>query len=192
MCHITKPLDDDLRAYLLGIEPPEHEELRRLREATGKLPLARFQIAPEQGCLLAFLVRLIGAHLTLEIGTFTGYSALAVALALPCEGRLVACEIDEQWIDIGRHFWQRAGVAGKIEIRTGPALATLRSLEQTGAADSFDLVFIDANKEDYDGYYESALRLVRPAGVVVLDNTFFAAMSRTRRTPTGRWRRYGS
>jgi len=173
MCHVTKPLDDGLRAYLLAIEPPEHEELRGLREATGKLPLARFQIAPEQGYLLAFLVRLIGAHLTLEIGTFTGYSALAVALALPCEGRLVACEIDEQWIDIGRPFWQRAGVAGKIEVKTGPALATLRSLEQTGAADSFDLVFIDANKEDYDGYYESALRLVRPTGVIVLDNMFF-------------------
>jgi O-methyltransferase len=173
MCQITKPLDDGLRAYLLDIEPPEHQELRRLREVTGELPLARFQIAPEQGHLLAFLVQLIDAHLVLEIGTFTGYSALAVALALPSDGRLVACEIDEQWIDVGRPFWERGGIAGKIEVKIGAALATLRSLELTGAADSFDLVFIDANKEDYDGYYESALRLVRPAGVIVLDNMFF-------------------
>ena len=173
MCHITKSLDERLRAYLLGIEPCEHEELRGLREATGRLPLARFQIAPEQGFLLAFLVRLLGARRTLEVGTFTGYSALAVALALPSGGRLMACEIDEQWIGIGRPFWQRAGVAGKIEVRIGPAVATLRSLEQTSAAGSFDFAFIDANKEDYDSYYECALRLVRPAGVVALDNMFF-------------------
>jgi len=173
MSHTTRPLDARLRAYLLDIEPPEHEELRRLREVTEKLPLARFQIAPEQGYLLAFLVQLIDARRTLEIGTFTGYSALATALALPSGGCLVACEIDEQWIDVGRPFWQRAGVAAKIEVKIGPALATLRSLEQRGAADSFDLVFIDANKEDYDDYYESALRLVRPGGLVVLDNIFF-------------------
>jgi O-methyltransferase len=172
MSQTTKRLDDGLRAYLLDIEPPEHEELRLLREATAKLPLARFQIAPEQGYLLAFLVRLIGAQRTLEVGTFTGYSALAVALALSPEGRLVACDIDEQWIEIGRPFWKRADVERKIEVRIGPALATLKSLEQTGAANSFDLAFIDANKEDYDSYYESALRLVRPSGVVVLDNMF--------------------
>jgi predicted O-methyltransferase YrrM len=173
MSHTTRPLDAKLRAYLLDIEPPEHEELRRLRQATEQMPLARFQIAPEQGYLLAFLVQLIDARRTLEIGTFTGYSALAMALALPSDGYLVACEIDEQWIEIGRPFWQRAGVTAKIEVKTGPALATLRSLEQGGATASFDLVFIDANKEDYGSYYESALRLLRPGGVVVLDNMFF-------------------
>lgn len=173
MCHVTKALDERLRGYLLEIEPPEHDELRRLRETTGKLPLARFQIAPEQGHLLAFLVRLIGARQTLEIGTFTGYSTLAVALALPPGSRLVACEIDEKWISIGYPFWQRAGVAGKIDVKVGPAQETLGSLEQSGAADSFDFAFIDANKEDYDTYYEYALRLVRPAGVIALDNMFF-------------------
>src|ERR1700676_5531063 len=173
MCHITKPLDEGLRAYLLSIEPPEHVELQRLRDATNKLPLARLQVAPEQAQLLAFLVRLICAHRTLEVGTFTGCSARAVALALPSEGRLVACEIDKQWIDIGYPFWQRAGVAEKIEVRVGPALATLGSLEQAGAASSFDFAFIDANKEAYDTYYECALRLVRPAGLIALDNMFF-------------------
>ena len=173
MCHVTRQLDEELRAYLLGIEPPEHEQLKLLREAIEKLPLARFQIAPEQGHLLAFLVRMTGAHSTLEVGTFTGYSALAVSLALPSTGRLVACEIDEHWIEVGRPFWQRANVDKKIEVKIGPALATLSALERLGAVDSFDLAFIDANKEDYDGYYESALRLVRPGGVVVLDNVFF-------------------
>jgi O-methyltransferase len=173
MCHVTRQLDEGLRAYLLGIEPPEHEQLRLLREATGKLPLARFQIAPEQGYLLAFIVRMTDARRTLEVGTFTGYSALAVALALPCRGRVVACEIDAQWIEVGRPFWQRANVDEKIEVKIGPALATLSSLEEVGAADTFDLAFIDANKEDYDAYYESALKLVRPGGIVVLDNMFF-------------------
>jgi O-methyltransferase len=173
MCHITKSLDQRLRTYLLSIEPPEHEQLRRLREATNELPLARFQIAPEQAHLLAFLVQMIGARRTLEVGTFTGYSALAVALALPPHGCLVACEIEEQWIRVGYPFWQRAGVSGKIEVKIGPAMTTLRSLEQGGAADSFDFAFIDANKEEYDGYYESTLRLVRPSGVIALDNMFF-------------------
>ena len=140
---------------------------------TGKLPLAHFQTAPEQAHLLTFLVRLIGARQALEIGTFTGCSALAVALALPSGGRLVACEIDEQWISIGYPFWQRAGVAQKIDVKIGPAQATLTSLEQTSGPNSFDFAFIDANKEDYDSYYECALRLLRPAGVIALDNMFF-------------------
>jgi len=173
MSPITKALDERLRAYLLDIEPREHDELRRLREVTGKLPLAHFQISPEQAYLLSFLVHLTGARQALEVGTFTGYSALAVALALPLEGCLVACEIDERWISIGYPFWRRAGVTEKINVKIGPAQATLRSLEGSGAKDSFDFAFIDANKDDYDSYYESALRLVRPAGIIVLDNVFF-------------------
>ena len=173
MCQITKPLDERLRGYLSDIEPSEHEEMRRLREITSEMPLARFQIAPEQAHLLAFLIRLIGARHALEVGTFTGYSALAVALALPPGGRLVACEIDEQWISIGYPYWQRAGVADKIDVKVGPAQATFGLLEQSGATGSFDFAFIDANKEDYDSYYELALRLVRPAGVIALDNMFF-------------------
>lgn len=173
MCRTTRPLSERLHTYLLSVEPPEHEELQKLRDATAKLTLAHFQVAPEQGHLLAFLVRLAGARRALEVGTFTGYSALAVALALPPEGSLVACEIDQRWIEVGYPFWQRAGVAGKIEVKVGPALATLLLLQQTGACSSFDLAFIDANKEDYDGYYESALRLVRPGGLIALDNMFF-------------------
>jgi len=130
------------------------------------------QIAPEQGHFLTFLARLIGARRTLEIGTFTGYSALAMALALPADGRIVACDISEEWVSIGRPFWQRAGVADKIEVRIGPAIETLQQLERDGAAGSFDLAFIDADKENMDGYYEGALRLVRPGGLVILDNMF--------------------
>ena len=119
------PLDARLDGYLLANEPPEHEQLRMLRERTSQLPNSHMQITPEQGHLLAFLVRLIAAGRTLEIGTFTGYSALAVALALPPEGRVVACDISREWTDIGRPYWERAGVSGKIELRIGPALDTL-------------------------------------------------------------------
>jgi predicted O-methyltransferase YrrM len=164
------PPDARLDDYLLANGPPEHAQLRMLRERTSLLPNRFMQITPEQGHLLAFLVRLIAAGRTLEIGTFTGYSALAVALALPPEGRVVACDISREWTDIGRPYWERAGVSGKIELRIGSARDTLRTLEQEGAADSFDLAFIDADKTGYDDYFESALRLVRRGGVIVLDN----------------------
>jgi predicted O-methyltransferase YrrM len=130
------------------------------------------QIAPEQGHFLTLLARLIGARRTLEIGTFTGYSALAMAMALPADGRIVACDISEEWVGVGRPFWQRAGVVDKIEVRIGPAIETLQQLEREGAAESFDLAFIDADKENMDGYYEGALRLVRPGGLIILDNMF--------------------
>lgn len=119
---------------------------------------------------LALLVRLIGARLVLEIGTFTGYSALAMTLALPADGRLIACDINEEWTRIGRDYWQRANVADRIDLRIAPALDTLARLEREGALDQFDLAFIDADKTAYDAYYESALRLVRPGGLIVLDN----------------------
>ena len=163
-------LDDSLYAYLLANQAPEHAELQKLRETTKAMPRGRMQIAPEQGHLLAFLARLIGAHRTLEIGTFTGYSALTVALALPADGRVLCCDISEVWVDIGRPFWGRAGVASKIETRIGPALETLRSLEDEGEVDSFDMAFVDADKENLDGYYEGCLRLVRPGGLIVFDN----------------------
>jgi len=165
-------LDDSLYAYMQANQPPEHPELRKLREVTSPLPRGRMQIAPEQGHFLGFLVRLIGARRTLEIGTFTGYSALAVALALPADGRVLGCDISEEWVSVGRPFWERAGVTNKIEIRIGPALDTLCKLEQDGANGSFDLAFIDADKENMDAYYESSLRLVRPGGLIVLDNMF--------------------
>ncbi|WP_298366386.1 class I SAM-dependent methyltransferase [uncultured Bradyrhizobium sp.] len=163
-------VDQRLHDYLLIHRAPEHPELAALREATQQLPEGIMQITPEQGHLLALLVRLMTARRTLEIGTFTGYSALAVALALPADGRLVTLDIDDAWPSIGHEYWQRAGVAGKIEVKIASAVETLRQLENDGAAASFDLAFIDADKPGYDDYYESALRLVRPGGLIVLDN----------------------
>ena len=149
----------------------KHLQLRALREYTQQMPHGRMQIAPEQGHLLALLVRLIGARRVLEIGTFTGYSAMAMALALPIGGRLVACDISEDWTSIARTYWQRAGVADKIDLHVAPALETLARLEAGGGANQVDLAFIDADKPSYDAYYEFALRLVRPGGLIVLDNT---------------------
>jgi len=162
--------EEALYAYLQAKQPPEHVELQQLREVTRTMPRGRMQIAPEQGHFLAVLARLIGARRTLEIGTFTGYSALAMALALPADGRIVACDVSDEWVGIGRPFWQRAGVADKIDVRIGPAIETIGQLEREGAAGSFDLAFIDADKENMDGYYEGALRLVKPGGLVILDN----------------------
>jgi O-methyltransferase len=163
-------VDDRVYAYLLANEPAEHPELRALREHGSKLPNAHMQMTPEQGHFFALLVRLIAARRTLEIGTFTGCSSLAVALALPADGRIVACDVSEEWTSIGRRYWERAGVATKIDLRIGPALATLRSLEDEGGLGSFDMAYIDADKEGYDGYYESSLQLVRPGGLILLDN----------------------
>jgi predicted O-methyltransferase YrrM len=163
-------VDQRLHAYLLAHQAPEHPELVALREATQQMPNGVMQITPEQGHLLVLLVRLMAARRALEIGTFTGYSTLAVALALPANGRVVALDIDEAGPAIGREYWQRAGVANKIEVRIAPAPETLRQLENDGSAASFDLAFIDADKTGYDRYYEHALRLVRPGGMIVLDN----------------------
>lgn len=164
-------MNDRLYAYLLASEPPEHEQLQQLRERTSRLPDARLQIAPEQGHFLSFLVRLIAARHILELGTFTGYSALAMALALPCDGRVVTCDVSEEWANVGRPYWRNAGVEEKIEVRIGPALKTLEVLENEPAG-LFDLAFIDADKKPYDEYYERTLRLVRPGGLIVLDNMF--------------------
>ena len=138
----------------------------RLRAETATLPRAGMQIGPDQGQFLGFLVALLNAKRVLEIGTFTGYSALAMAQALPAGGRLDACDVDRDWTDIGRRYWIEAGMAGKIHLHLGPALDTLA----TFAPDSFDLAFIDADKTNYDAYYEACLKLVRPGGVIALDN----------------------
>ena len=144
--------------------------MAKLRAATAPLPMAIMQIAPEQAAFLAFLVRLIGAKNALEVGTFTGYSALAVALALPKGGRLVACDISEEWTSIGRPYWKEAGVARKIDLRLGPAIETLKTLIREGRAGTFDFAFIDAAKSEYDAYFEGTLKLVRKGGLIVLDN----------------------
>jgi O-methyltransferase len=163
-------VDEKIYAYLLTNLPPEHAELRALREQTNKLSNAQMQITPEQGHFLALLMRLMGARRVLEIGTFTGCSALAMALALPADGHIIACDVSAEWTSIGRKYWERAGIAGKIDLRLAPALDTLKGLERQGELDSFDLAYIDADKEGYDAYYEWALRLVRPGGLIVLDN----------------------
>jgi predicted O-methyltransferase YrrM len=162
--------DSRLYAYLIKHQSREHPELQALQQRTASHAEARMQISPEQGHLLALMVRLIGARTCLEVGTFTGYSTLAIALALPPDGRIVACDINAAWTDVGREYWQRAGVASKIDLMIAPAIETLARLEREKGPAQFDLAFIDADKTAYDNYYEAALRLVRPAGLIILDN----------------------
>ena len=171
-CTLSTP-DSPLYAYLLSHEPPEHEAMSALRAVTGSMPDSFMQIGIDQAHMMAFIVKLTDARQILEIGTFTGYSALAMALALPGDGRLITCDINEHWAKIARKFWQRAGVSDKIELRVGPAIETLNELERMGATGSFDIVFIDANKADYDRYYEIALRITRVGGLIILDNMLF-------------------
>jgi predicted O-methyltransferase YrrM len=170
MTRRTLPLTDRLHEYLLANSLREHPALRQLREETSQLPGAGMQIAPEQGQFMALLVELIGASRVLEIGCFTGYSTLAMALALPVDGRLITLEANPEPIETGRRAWRAAGVADRIEVRLGLAADSLDRLLEEDFAGSFDLAFIDADKKSYDIYYERALRLVRPGGLVLLDN----------------------
>ena len=147
---------------------------KRLRAETARLPQGGMQIGADQGALLALLARSIGARTALEIGTFTGYSALAVATALPPDGRLFCCDRSEEWTAIARRYWKDAGVDGKIDLRLAPALETLAALERELGAGSFDFAFIDADKPAYDAYYESCLRLLRPGGLIALDNMLWS------------------
>ena len=147
--------------------------MRRLREETASMEEANMQIGPEQGQFMTLLVELMGARNALEVGTFTGYSALAVALALPDDGLLVACDVSEEWTAIGRRYWEEAGVAHKIDLRLAPALETLDGLLAEGRAGTFDFAFIDADKEGYDAYYERAVKLMRTGGLILLDNTLW-------------------
>lgn len=161
---------DEVEHYVSCLMSDETEVARRLREETAALPQANMQIGPDQAALMALLVRLTGTRRALEIGTFTGYSALAVASALPEGGRLICCDVSEEWTGIASRYWKEARVAGKIELRLGPALETLGGLLNDGAVKTFDFAFIDADKPNYDGYYECCLQLVRPGGLILLDN----------------------
>lgn len=167
-------LDDALYRYLLSVSLREPAILQELREHTARMPLARMQIAPEQGQFMHWLVALLGARRTLEIGVFTGYSALATALALPADGRVVACDISVEYTDIARSYWRRAGVEDRIELHLRPARETLRMLLDEGQAGTFDFAFIDADKESYADYYEETLQLLRHGGVVAIDNVLWS------------------
>ena len=167
---LTEELDD----YIAGVSLREPDLLRRLREETAAVPMAGMQIAPDQGQFMALLARLVGARRCLEVGTFTGYSALVVALALPADGRVITCDVDEKMTAIAKRYWAEAGASGKIELRLGPALETLDRLLAEGAAGSFDFAFIDADKTNYDGYYERALKLLRQGGLIVIDNVLWS------------------
>ncbi len=167
-------IDDRLRDYIASVTPAEAPALRRLRAETKPLRGAGMQIGAAQGQLMQLLVRLIGAKRCLEVGTFTGYSALAVALALPADGRIVCCDINAEWTAIGRRHWEEAGMAGKIDLRLAPALETLDALIAAGEAGRFDFAFIDADKSNYDTYYERALVLLRPRGLIAIDNVLWS------------------
>jgi predicted O-methyltransferase YrrM len=166
-------LTEELYQYLWSSMNREPPILQRLREETAALPMAAMQIAPDQGQFMALLAKLMGVRRALEIGTFTGYSALALALALPRDARIVCCDLSREWTDIARRYWREAGVAEQIDLVLGPALATLDRLLGEGAADSFDLAFIDADKANYRDYFERSLALVRPGGLIMIDNVLW-------------------
>lgn len=170
----TLTMTDALHGYLTGAVSREPAILRELREETAALPAAGMQISPEQGQFMQLLLKLLGARKTLEIGVFTGYSSLATALALPPDGRVVACDVSEDWTAMARRYWAKAGVEGRIDLRIAPATETLDALIAGGEAGSFDFAFIDADKASYDAYYERALALLRPGGLIAVDNALWS------------------
>ena len=160
--------------YVRNVATRETRLQRRLRDDTAKLPAAGMQIGADQGAFLALLVRLTGARRALEIGTFTGYSALAVATVLPSDGRLVCCDVSDEWTQVARRYWREAGVADRIDLRLAPATETLRDLLRDPGPGGFDFAFIDADKTGYDGYYEACLTLLRPGGLMAFDNMLWS------------------
>ncbi len=170
----TIAMTEALYGYLLQTTLREPELLARLRRETAALPSGGMQISPEQGQLMGLLIELIGARRALEVGVFTGYSSTVVALALPSEGKLVACDVSEEWTQMARRYWHEAGIASKIELHVQPALQTLDALLAGGDAGSFDFAFIDADKTGYDAYYERCLSLLRPGGLLAVDNTLWS------------------
>jgi caffeoyl-CoA O-methyltransferase len=167
---MTLGLSEQLHAYLLRVGVREPEPLRRLRETTAEMPQHNMQIAPEQGAFMALLVELLGARRCLEVGTFTGYSSTAVALALPADGRIVCADKSKEWTDIARRAWVEAGVADKVDLRLGPAVDTLDAMLAAGEQGTYDFAFVDADKPSYPAYYERTLQLLRPGGLLAIDN----------------------
>ncbi len=169
----TIAVDDRLYDYLCAASLRETPLQRRLRDETRAMPEANMQISPEQGQFMALLVQLIGAERIVEVGTFTGYSALAMAAVLPASGRLVACDVSERWTAIARRYWAEAGLSDRIDLRLAPAMTTLDDLIAAGEGGRYDFAFIDADKENYRGYYERVLTLLRPGGLVAVDNVLW-------------------
>lgn len=172
----TLNLDEQLYRYLQRVSLREPEVLVRLRRETALLPMAVMQISPEQGQFMAFLVRAIGARRCLEVGTFTGYSALVCALALPSDGELVALDVSEEWTAVGRRYWAEAGVADKVRLQLGPAGDTLRRLRREGREGTFDFMFIDADKGGYPDYVEQGFHLLRAGGLIAIDNVLWSGL----------------
>jgi caffeoyl-CoA O-methyltransferase len=169
----TYQLDESVHGYLMSSTVRDGDVLQRLRAETGQMAAGGMQISPEQGQFMQLLVKMIGAKRTLEVGTFTGYSALSVAMALPPDGRVVACDVSEEYTAVARRYWQEAGVAAKIDLRLGPGEESLQAMLDEGEAGTFDFAFIDADKPGYDRYYELCLQLVRSGGVIAVDNTLW-------------------
>lgn len=170
----TIGLETQLYEYLLSVSLREAEILTQLRQETASHPMSQMQISPEQGQFMALLVKLIGAKKCLEVGVFTGYSSLAVALALPENGQLIACDVSEEYTNIARKYWQTAGINQKIKLHIAPALETLDRLISEGETNSFDFAFIDADKSNYEHYYERCLQLVHPGGLIAIDNVLWS------------------
>ncbi len=173
MTNRTLTIDDHLYRYIVDHSLRETSLMRELREATQREELSRMQISPEQGQFMALLVELLGARRIIEVGTFTGYSALCMAQAMPDEGELICCDVSEQWTAIGVPFWERAGVRQRIDLRIAPALETLEDLLVSGRAGDFDMAFVDADKTNYQNYFERCLTLLRPGGLLMFDNTLW-------------------
>lgn len=169
----TTSMTEALSDYVRRVTLREPQLLCELREETAKLPRSNMQISPEQGQFISLLTELHDTRRALEVGVFTGYSSLSVALAMPDEGRLTACDISEEWTSIARRYWERAGVANKIDLRIAPALQTLDALLADGQGGHYDFAFIDADKSNYDGYYERCLALLRPGGLIAIDNVLW-------------------
>lgn len=173
MSRTTNALPDSIYQYLCSVSLREPELLAELREVTRTLPRASMQLSPEEGQFISLLVKMTGARKCLEIGVFTGYSSTCIALALPPEGRLIACDVSVEWTEIARRYWEKAGVANKIDLRLGPGIDILDALLADGQAGTFDFAFIDADKGNYGNYYERALKLVRSGGLIGIDNTLW-------------------
>jgi predicted O-methyltransferase YrrM len=167
-------VSDELYKYILSVSLREPDILRRLREETEPYPHSFMQISPDQGQFMSLLIRLVGAARTIDVGVYTGYSSLCVALAIPDNGKLIACDVNEEWTSVAKKYWAEAGLSHKVDLRLAPAIETLDSLLAENLASSFDFIFIDADKENYDDYYEKSLKLLRTGGLIAVDNVLWS------------------